>query len=119
MQERERSTEQRQQQDITEEMTRPEGMSDEAEREQQDMRRNQPSGPARKAAASDAAAELSRTGDQRMQHGETRRQEEEDAGGAGAAPYDEAPPGTPEEQVIEKGERERPGPTESRGDGTD
>jgi hypothetical protein len=35
----------------------------------------------------------------------------EDEPEPGPAPYDVAPPGTPDEKVIKKGEHERPGPT--------
>lgn len=36
----------------------------------------------------------------------------EDAQDGSPSPYDVAPPGTPDNRVITKGEREKPGPTE-------
>jgi hypothetical protein len=47
-----------------------------------------------------------RTPDSRIQYGQLERADEGEP-----APYDVAPPGTPEDKIIKKGERERPGPT--------
>jgi hypothetical protein len=47
-----------------------------------------------------------RTPDSRIQYGQLERDDEGEP-----APYDVAPPGTPEDKIIKKGERERPGPT--------
>jgi hypothetical protein len=44
--------------------------------------------------------------DARIEYGQLTREDEPEP-----APYDVAPPGTPDDQVITKGERERPGPT--------
>jgi hypothetical protein len=61
-----------------------------------------------------------RTPDERVQYGDPRGE----SGGTGdtgtnPAPYDVAPPGTPDDQVIRKGERERPGPTSTGQDDDD
>jgi hypothetical protein len=53
---------------------------------------------------------LARTGDSRMQYDEFTRKQNEREGG-GPSPYDQARPGMPDDRVITKGERERPGPT--------
>jgi len=62
--------------------------------------------------------DTARTPDQRMQYGEIRRREKEGAGRSGPSPYDEAPEDAPDDRVITKGEREKPGPTETHA-GTD
>jgi hypothetical protein len=56
------------------------------------------------------------TPDKRMQYGEVRRREDEGEGRGGPSPYDEATGDMPDDRVITKGEREKPGPTETSGD---
>lgn len=63
--------------------------------------------------ADEKERDLARTPDQRMQYGEIRRREKEGAGRGGPSPYDEAPEDAPDDRVITKGEREKPGPTET------
>jgi hypothetical protein len=49
-----------------------------------------------------------RSPDSRIEYGQVAREDEPEPS---PAPYDLAPPGTPDDQIIRKGERERPGPT--------
>jgi len=49
--------------------------------------------------------------DPRTEYDEQQRRETEGAGRTGPSPYDVAPEGMPDERVITKGEREKPGPT--------
>lgn len=55
-----------------------------------------------------------RSPDSRVEYGQLTREDEPEP-----APYDLAPPGTQEEQIIRKGERERPGPTDDEHDDQD
>ena len=52
-----------------------------------------------------------RTPDKRTQYGELRRKEKEGLGRQGPSPYDVASDDMRDDRVIEKGEREKPGPT--------
>jgi hypothetical protein len=52
-----------------------------------------------------------RTPDKRIQHDELRRKEKEGIGRQGPSPYDIASEAMRDDRVIEKGEREKPGPT--------
>ena len=52
-----------------------------------------------------------RSPDSRVEYSQMTRDAEPEP-----APYDLAPPGTPEDQIIRKGERERPGPTDDEQD---
>ena len=49
--------------------------------------------------------------DPRTEYDEPQRRETEGTSRTGPSPYDVAPEGTPDERVITKGEREKPGPT--------
>jgi hypothetical protein len=61
--------------------------------------------------ADDDELDIARTPDKRMQHGELRRKEKEGTGRQGPSPYDVASDDMRDDRVIEKGEREKPGPT--------
>lgn len=60
--------------------------------------------------ADERERDTARTPDQRMQHSEQQRQDDR----SGPSPYDTAPEDAPDDRVITKGEREKPGPTSER-----
>jgi hypothetical protein len=63
--------------------------------------------------------DIARTPDSRIQYGETRRKQMDGAADRGGpSPYDLASEDMPDDRVIEKGEREKPGPTDTTS-GTD
>jgi hypothetical protein len=63
--------------------------------------------------------DIGRTPDKRMQYDEYVRKQKEGAGRQGPSPYDVAPSDAPDDRVIEKGEREKPGPTATELEGSD
>jgi hypothetical protein len=64
----------------------------------------------------DRDLDTARTPDKRMQYDEIKRRENEGEGGGGPSPYDEATGDMPDDRVITKGEREKPGPTGTSND---
>ena len=63
--------------------------------------------------ANERKRNTARTPDERIQHSEQQRTDDDRSG---PSPYDTAPEDAPDDRVITKGEREKPGPTSARGE---